>query len=1487
MRIKLSLRGRGATDLDLVVTADATATVGDVAAALAGAGPSAPGGLVDPSTVTLRLLDPSSGRVLSVAAPSSLVTETALRSGALVDIARAEESTGLGQGKAAELRVIAGPDRGMTVSLPFGSTRVGRAGSCEVRLSDPLVSKSHLRITVGSFVEVHDLNSANGVIVGDQRVQRLRVGSGDTILVGDSTLQIVQVRVPERAQSDSTDIAFIRPPQVRERVRVRTFQVPQAPELMNRGRFPMLAMLAPLIMGGIMFAFTHQLISVVFVALSPILMIGNWIEQRHQVRTARKQSTQAFQAALVTLRANLEEHRRAESLSRHALHPSVDLLVAGALRRDGILWSRRPEDPEFLTIRLGLGSDTAAVDFESPMAGSGRGIPELEKDAQELCDSFLTIDDIPIVADLRVSGGLGLCGSREALQELGCATVGQIATLYSPAEVVLACLTSGLHMRGWQWLEWLPHTSSPHSPLAASHLAADPASATELLAALEGLLEDRRSHGRSELSAEGSGPRPRGPQTDEDEAEGSSVAAAVPAVLVVVDDPLVDRARLNRVAELGPDYGIHCLWVSEDFASLPAACRTFVSLEGRTGAVGEVRRGRTVQPVVLDLLSVAEAGRLARSLSPVFDAGVPVDDDSDLPGAVSFIQMTGHELADSREAALERWRQSGTVIDRSAEYEPIPGPAVSLAALVGQGATSPVALDLRAQGPHALVGGTTGAGKSEFLQAWVLGMAQAVSPDRLTFLFVDYKGGSAFARCTDLPHTVGLVTDLSPFLVRRALASLRAEIRYREELLNAKNAKDQVTLERRGDPDCPPSLVIIIDEFAALAGEVPEFVDGVVDVAQRGRSLGLHLIMATQRPAGVIKDNLRANTNLRVALRMADVDDSRDVLGDGMAAHFPQETPGRGAAKTGPGRVAVFQSAYPGARTTEEVQAVSVAVEEMGFGVARQWQVPESPRPGVDVAQDIDRVVDTLCAAADLAAIQVPRRPWLPELAQTYNIRNLRQRSDSELVLGVIDQPDRQAQEAEYFYPDREGNIAYYGASGSGKTTALRSLAIAAAITPRGGPVDIYGLDFAGGGLEMLRPMPHVGDIVPGDDEERVTRLMDMLAGVVEERAARYSAAHASDLGAYRRISGKADEPRVLLLVDGIGVFSSDYQTVTARMSTWQRFQQILLDGRAVGVHVAVTADRQAAVPSSVASNFQRRVVLRQADEDAYLMFGLPKDVLSPSSTPGRAMQAGRPELLQLAILGDNINTLAQARLIEQLGGYMESQGRVRPRPIVSLPAVVPASKVPLTIDRRPVIGIDSGSLLPLPFRPVGTFTVGGGPQTGRTNALEWLARSLRGAFPQAAMFHIAPGRSVLASKIPWRMTARGADEAASLLSSAKPFLESLAREGEPAAIVVVEGIADFVYSAADAGLMETISLARSNGHLVIAESDLAGWSRGGALASALRSGRAGLVLCPALGDGDTVVGVSVPALPGRSAVPGRGYFTQSGGVWKVQVPLI
>ena len=190
-------------------------------------------------------------------------------------------------------------------------------------------------------------------------------------------------------------------------------------------------------------------------------------------------------------------------------------------------------------------------------------------------------------------------------------------------------------------------------------------------------------------------------------------------------------------------------------------------------------------------------------------------------------------------AVIERWGENRSILTGPyAPKDPIRKKA-SLRAVIGQSAAGTYSVDLRTDGPHALVGGTTGAGKSELLQAWILGMAVAHSPQRITFLLVDYKGGSAFRDCVNLPHTVGMVTDLNTHLVRRALASLSAELRYREHLLARFKAKDLVELEKRGEVEAPPSLIIIVDEFAALVQEVPDFVDGVVNIAQRGRSLGI------------------------------------------------------------------------------------------------------------------------------------------------------------------------------------------------------------------------------------------------------------------------------------------------------------------------------------------------------------------------------------------------------------------------------------------------------------------------------------------------------------------------------------------------------------------------------------------------------------------------------------------------------------------------
>ncbi len=231
-----------------------------------------------------------------------------------------------------------------------------------------------------------------------------------------------------------------------------------------------------------------------------------------------------------------------------------------------------------------------------------------------------------------------------------------------------------------------------------------------------------------------------------------------------------------------------------------------------------------------------------------------------------------------------------------------------LAVVVGASVDGVVELDLDRDGPHALIAGTTGSGKSELLRTIVVGLAAAVSPAHLQFVLVDYKGGATFDGCRTLPHTVGLVTDLEGGLAERALVSLEAELTRRERLFRDAGAADLREYRTRGRPPLS-RLVVMIDEFATMAQDVPGFLPALVGIAQRGRSLGVHLVLATQRPAGVVNDDIRANTNLRLALRVNDRADGIDVVGDDLPATFPRQRPGRCAVRLGHDELVVFQAA--------------------------------------------------------------------------------------------------------------------------------------------------------------------------------------------------------------------------------------------------------------------------------------------------------------------------------------------------------------------------------------------------------------------------------------------------------------------------------------------------------------------------------------------------------------------------------------------------
>lgn len=1477
MQLKFILRRDDGSRAQVAVTADATASVSDLAMALATGDPDYRPARMQGS-LTLKLEhaafdNGSPGRVLE---PARSLIESGMRSGSTVSITSTPGGVPRGRrGRSvAVLRVLDGPDVGREFSLAPGNSVVGRGGRSDVQLNDHGIADVHAAITVGESIEIANLAGPTGVLIGGRPVQRAVVGSSDVVQLAGTSMAILHTVRSGAVQADSVAIEFNRSPRVVARFGKKVFAAPKAPKLPEPAHFPVVSMVLPLVLGLGMFAVTRSLLAVVFIALSPLLMLGMYFDTKYQAKKKYAVDVQRFADAQRQLATDLAAAQQVERAVRRGETPALGELVEAIHRLGPLLWTHRPEHPEFLTVRIGLGDVPSRCHIEDSRDNDAE--PKYLLQLQELRDQFAQISDVPVVADLRECGAFGVCGPRGLVDGVARGIMLQLIALHSPAELTITAFASQQSRTSWEWLEWLPHAGSVYSPLSGNHLTDSANGGIALLSRLEDLVKART--GEAESGAE-----PKfGVITDDGSAGDTRAPLALPAVIVLVDDTApIDRSRLTRLAERGARVGVHVIWVATQITSLPAACRTFVLIEtAQSGStVGEVRHGRHSFPVACDAIDVADARQVALLLAPVVDVGAAVEDVTDLPRSVSYLSLSGTGIATDPSAVARLWISNDSVTPRDGSARKPTSKPAALGALVGSTGLQDFYLDLREHGPHALVGGTTGSGKSEFLQSWMLGMATANSPDRLTFLLVDYKGGTAFAECAQLPHTVGLVTDLSPHLVRRALTSLGAEIKRREELLNLKRAKDLISLEQTGDPDTPPALVIVVDEFAALATEVPEFVDGVIDVAQRGRSLGLHLILATQRPAGVIKDNLRANTNLRIALRLNDVDDSLDVVGDALAAHFPPEVPGRAAAKTGPGRLTSFQAGYVGGWTGDQPDSAPIDIWEFVFGRRRPWNT-QVANPGRLTAgpTDIARIVANTRAAFDQLGIVSPRKPWLPPMDGTYALESIPVPA-GHIVLGRLDLPEKQQQPAATYEPD-QGNLAIIGTSGSGKSTALRTVAISAALDSKG-PAHVYGFDFSSGSLRMLEALPHVAAIIDGEDDERIGRVLRRLVAILDERARKFTRANVADLTGYRQ-SVDPHEPRILLLIDGIGAFREAYEHV-GHSAHFALFNQIVSDGRRLGVHVIVTGDRPGALSTSLASMMQRRLTLRLASDDDYMLTGERHDILSVNSPPGRGLIAGNE--VQVAVFGGDDSVAGQARAITELAGQMRGRGFPSPEPVERLSDHIALDTLPATVTGAPTIGVADETLAAVGVVPQGLLMLTGPPGSGRTTALVTLAQAVRRANAETRIVHLAPGHSAIAKQDVFTDSAVGPQAVMDLIGR----LTSGLAVGAYPLTLVIEGVTEFTNSEVESDLESLIKFHSGTGAFIIGESEVSTWGQAWSLAQPFKSGRRGLLLAPNGVESDSLLNTPIGIVRRHDFPPGRGVLIEKGkGVWiQVAQPIL
>jgi len=736
---------------------------------------------------------------------------------------------------------------------------------------------------------------------------------------------------------------------------------------------------------------------------------------------------------------------------------------------------------------------------------------------------------------------------------------------------------------------------------------------------------------------------------------------------------------------------------------------------------------------------------------------------------------------------------------------------------LGRTADEPARIDLCRHGPHALVAGTTGSGKSELLQTLIASLALAHPPDRCAFLLVDYKGGAAFADAVHLPHTVGLLTDLDGASTQRALRALGAELTRRESLLAAHGVADLTALP--DDVDLA-RLVIVVDEFATLAEEHPTFVPGLVGIAQRGRSLGVHLILATQRPGGVVSPEIRANCTLRICLRTTDEADSRDVLGTSQAAFLPVDVPGRAFVRTGTATPVAIQVARV---STAPSRATGVVIRRWSWPLPRTQPADRSATGSGDLA----RLAGALRGHAATNRIGAPHRPWLPPLPAQLTADALGG-SGPRLRIGLVDRPDAQAQEPLELDLAEGGGWLAVGGARSGRTTLLRTV-LSEAVRARGPEeLHVHVLDHGGGGLAVeAAALPHAGTTVGADDALRTVRLVTRLAEEI----------------ALRRAGGRSEpRPELLLLVDGVESVSTQLDEADPGGGS-AMLLRLVRDGAAVGLTCVLTADR--AVPGGrLVAVADRRLVLPMPDRADYAVAGIPARAVPEFRPPGRALFGEAGLECQLAL----------PRPLPAPEGRPATTAlriaQVTPDPELPLP-----SPDPHPCDRFPELpvgpGGDEGQVLSVDLHRTGGLLVVGPPGSGRSSALRAFAEHLRAA--GVDVLHVdGPATDVTQ----WH-TELG---------------------GRPGAVVI-----DDVGALADSPLLSALPAPAAGGSVVLAAGSAADVARlyQGPVA-ALRRNRSTVLLTPGPGEAD-LLGIRLPrtSVPIR---PGSGWLLNGGQVQRVQV---
>ncbi|MEU8437129.1 type VII secretion protein EccCa [Streptomyces sp. NPDC029216] len=1132
------------------------------------------------------------------------------------------------------------------------------------------------------------------------------------------------------------------------------------PELPRGQQEGMLMQLLPMLGMGSSVVFFFMPGAAPFMRIMGVLMLASTVGMVVAQLVRYRRGTQGQMADvrrdylkyLAQTRRQVRRTARAQRDAQLYLHPAPEQLWS-VVAEGSRLWERRVGDADFGQARLGLGPQRLATALVAPDTAP---VDELEPLTAGAMQRFLkvhsSLDGLPVAVSIRAFYHVTVSGEAESARGAARAMVAQLATLHSPEDLVVGVVAAPGAAPAWDWVKWLPHTQVPGQVDGAGtkRLFGDD------LGELEHLLGSRLE-GRPRFSRDVS------PVLDQ------------PHLVVVLDGGLVPPDSVFAAAE-----GLQGVTVVEVVAGELDEPRGGLSVVVRPGRLRLESGAGVAYEGVPDSLSLPAAEALARQLAPLRTGGG--DDDEPLLANLDFTDLLN--LGDAASIDVSRtWRP------RSA------GERLRVPIGVGEDG-APVMLDLKeaaqeGMGPHGLCVGATGSGKSELLRTLVLGLAVTHTSETLNFVLADFKGGATFTGMGRMPHVAAVITNLADdlTLVDRMGDSIRGELQRRQELLRAAgnyaNIHDYEKARAAGAPLEPlASLVLVIDEFSELLTAKPDFIDMFIQIGRIGRSLGVHLLLASQRLEEGKLRGLDTYLSYRIGLRTFSAAESRTAIGVPDAYHLPS-VPGSGYLKFGTDEMTRFKAAYvSGVHRSGgpelSVGAFPVERRPVLFTAAPVPVVYAAPDPAYLAAarpeREDDALADTVLdvIVGRLEGQGVPaHQVWLPPLDRAPSLdqllpalapsaeRGLHAEGYTRpgglvVPLGLIDKPFEQRREVLYRdFSGAAGHMMVVGGPQSGKSTLVRTLISAFALTHTPREVQFYGLDFGGGGMSAVAELPHVGGIASRLDPERVRRTVAEVAGILTRREEFFRAQGIDSMATYRRRRAAGELPGeawgdVFLVVDGWGGFRGEYEGLEPVVT------DIASRGLGYGIHVVVTAARYMEVRAALKDQMLGRLELRLGDVmDSEFDRKVAANV--PTGMPGRGQV---PEKLHFLGALPRVDGAHDADSLSQ--GTAEFVAAVRAgwtgpsAPGVRLlPRLLHADQLPKGgefPERGIAIGIDETALEPVfvDFESDPFFLVFGESESGKTNLLRLIARQIAERYtPDQAKLVVGDYRRGLLGALP------------------------------------------------------------------------------------------------------------------------------------------